>query len=322
MYNDMQIQIHHLEQEAYCAVLRAFKAQADAITWEKESLITELRKELRVSDDEHRDLLSRVNADDVIKRIREWRQSIGHQAAMPNPSHTMSNAQRMQSGPLHFHSMNASVAPSSLNQGSGPARGRKRPKANISSGPVGTSHVMNQSSAANRHTATALSNPLIGRRVMTRWPDDNNFYEAVIIDYDPIQRRHALAYDKDTPNETSEWVALAEIPPADIRWVGEDPSELVAGGVSLQGHAEGGEVTGQSVQFPPNQIGSGNKLPEDIEIFDTDTLIKEVERVFNSSNPDPAEVELAKKMLREQEQALVDAIAVLATITEGDSGNI
>lgn len=30
---DMEIQIHQLEQEAYSSVLRAFKAQADAITW-------------------------------------------------------------------------------------------------------------------------------------------------------------------------------------------------------------------------------------------------------------------------------------------------
>lgn len=37
---------------------------------EKESLITELRKELRVSDQEHRELLNRVNADEVIQRIR------------------------------------------------------------------------------------------------------------------------------------------------------------------------------------------------------------------------------------------------------------
>ena len=37
---------------------------------EKESLITELRKELRVSDEEHRELLSRVNADEMIRRIR------------------------------------------------------------------------------------------------------------------------------------------------------------------------------------------------------------------------------------------------------------
>lgn len=100
---DMETQIHQLEQEAYSSVLRAFKAQADAITWvyfflvvsstimflkfllglrdlyshltyfvfqEKESLITELRKELRLSNEEHRELLGRVNADDVIRRIR------------------------------------------------------------------------------------------------------------------------------------------------------------------------------------------------------------------------------------------------------------
>lgn len=33
MHSDMEAQIHLLEQEAYCAVLRAFKAQSDAITW-------------------------------------------------------------------------------------------------------------------------------------------------------------------------------------------------------------------------------------------------------------------------------------------------
>lgn len=30
---DMEAQIHQLEKEAYSSVLRAFKAQADAITW-------------------------------------------------------------------------------------------------------------------------------------------------------------------------------------------------------------------------------------------------------------------------------------------------
>lgn len=40
------------------------------LSQEKESLITELRKELRVSDEEHRELLLRVNADDMIRRIR------------------------------------------------------------------------------------------------------------------------------------------------------------------------------------------------------------------------------------------------------------
>lgn len=30
---DMEYEIHHLEQIAYGAVLRAFKAQSDALTW-------------------------------------------------------------------------------------------------------------------------------------------------------------------------------------------------------------------------------------------------------------------------------------------------
>ena len=33
-------------------------------------MITELRKELRVSDDEHREILTLVNRDDIIQRIR------------------------------------------------------------------------------------------------------------------------------------------------------------------------------------------------------------------------------------------------------------
>lgn len=84
MQNDMETQIHNIEQEAYTSVLRAFKAQSDAITWEKESLITELRKELRVSDEEHRELLSRVNADDIIHNIREWRKGNGLQSGAVN----------------------------------------------------------------------------------------------------------------------------------------------------------------------------------------------------------------------------------------------
>lgn len=104
-HGDLESEIHQVEQEAYTGVLRAFKVQSDAISWvcmykkknlvltvlvailctclfcvenkkciffvqEKESLITELRKELRVSDDEHRELLNKVNEDVAIRRMR------------------------------------------------------------------------------------------------------------------------------------------------------------------------------------------------------------------------------------------------------------
>jgi hypothetical protein len=34
-------------------------------------------------------------------------------------------------------------------------------------------------------TGSATVNPLVGRRVQTRWPDDNAFYEAQIANYNP-----------------------------------------------------------------------------------------------------------------------------------------
>ncbi|CAO2169613.1 unnamed protein product [Urochloa humidicola] len=74
--------IHQIEQQAYTGVLRAFKMQSDALTWEKESLITELRRELKVSDEEHRVLLNKVNEEEAVHRIRQSRQGGGMQSSL------------------------------------------------------------------------------------------------------------------------------------------------------------------------------------------------------------------------------------------------
>lgn len=82
----MDFQIHCIETEAYGAVLRAFIAQSEVLSWDKEELITELRKELRVSDVEHREILAKINLDDSIKSIREWRKgSDGQHLSAMNP---------------------------------------------------------------------------------------------------------------------------------------------------------------------------------------------------------------------------------------------
>ncbi|RFS87765.1 hypothetical protein CH426_26470, partial [Klebsiella aerogenes] len=70
--------------------------------------------------------------------------------------------------------------------------------------------------------------------------------------------------------------------------------------------------------FPPSQNG-GRKGSDDIQLLHTDTLIKEVERVFGASHPDPLEVEKAKKVLKEHEQALLEAISRLGEISDGES---
>ncbi|KAI9152972.1 hypothetical protein LWI28_003835 [Acer negundo] len=338
MHIDMEVQIHQLEKEAYCAVLRAFKAQADAITWEKEGLITELRKELRVSDDEHRELLTKVNADDIIKRIRDWRNADGDQATrlataqpvhdlLPSPSVSASRKRQKTSQsrvqPLHSLSrINSMQYPST--------------------GPVGSRSFINRSSsgaisANDTSEAGALDN-LIGRKVWTRWPEDNNFYEAVVTDYNPAEGRHALVYyDSSTREETWEWVDLKEIPREDIRWEGQDASISYRGGNNGQGRGmkkhigrvgpipgagKGrGSAKGQG-QFRKEFMSSQNrieKVSENIELLNTETLVKEVERIVDAINPDPLELAKAKKMLKEHEQALVDAIAKLGDASDGES---
>jgi hypothetical protein len=55
-------------------------------------------------------------------------------------------------------------------------------------GPPGGSRSASGAVATNDHAeAAAPCNPLIGRKVLTRWPEDNNFYEAVITDYNAAE---------------------------------------------------------------------------------------------------------------------------------------
>ncbi|KAG4382039.1 hypothetical protein AAZX31_15G252000 [Glycine max] len=370
---DMETQIHQLEKEAYSSVLRAFKAQADVITWEKESLTTELRKELRLSNEELRELLGHVNADDVIQNIREWRQAGGNQLGVLSfgqaihdsiPSPPISASRKKQKitpsalsqsfgGPSPFHpqSVDAPVQ-SSLVEKRGPVSGSKGKKHKPGHALPGVSSIKQYPSSGlggrnqvpNRVTSGTVMgelaegaslDSLVGRRVRTRWPDDNNFYEAVISDYNRSEGLHALFYDLGTANESWEWVNLSEMSPADIQWVGEDPGvnrrqgfggsgngmRRSVGRGSVPGVGKGrGTAKGQSRKdFLPSQNGIGMKTPDDIQILHTDTLVKEVERVFNAKHPDALEIEQVKKVLKDHEQALIDAIARLADLSDGES---
>ncbi|CAO2188950.1 unnamed protein product [Urochloa humidicola] len=368
---DMETQIHQLEQEAYCSVLRAFKAQSDAITWEKESLITELRKELRVSDKEHRELLNRVNSDDIIRRIREWRESTGglqmnsvnnaQRLHDPVPSPTTSARKRQKTSQpipsasvpapsgMHSQPLAASMQPSSSGAKKAAPSGTKMKKTKpgqkipggppvkslpSSAGPSGRGPVTNRNTSAVLPPEGPQLNPLINRKVMTRWPDDNSFYEAVITDYDAAKDLYALVYDMNTAHETWEWVDFKEMAAEDVRWEGEEPDlNLIGRGAPVHGVKKsthrGGPMSGagrgrgpQKNSFkkdhPLSQNGVGKKSSDYIEILHTETLIKEVERVFSAGNPDPLEMERAKKVLKEHEQSLIDAIARLAEASDGE----
>ncbi|CAH8383679.1 unnamed protein product [Eruca vesicaria subsp. sativa] len=367
---DMEAQIHHTEKEAYFSLLRAFRAQADAITWEKDSLIADMRKELRVSHEEHRELLARVNADDTIRRIREWRQSGGMCNAaqvvhdtLPSPSMSASVKKHKPNQPVPsqpFASSSPSFHPQAdpthpfaswkAKRGSFPSVKEKKQRpvlpGSSSVKPI-LYHPLDQpprGQVMNRlpSVPTSSSEPakgtgpesFVGRRVRTRWPEDNTFYEAAIAKYDPVEGRHALVYDIGTLNEAWEWVKLAEISPRDIEWVAEDPGVGDRHGYNGQGHAlnrttgpnsvpqRGSSLAKTTIKNEPrtSQNGTtGKRKHVDIRLRPTNVLIREVERVLGSHNPDPQELERAKRVLEEQEHALVGAITKLGDISSGEN---
>ena len=114
-------------------------------------------------------------------------------------------------------------------------------------GLTGSGQVNNRGSLGafvSNENAEGTAEPLIGRKVWTRWPEDNSFYEAVITDYNHAevcfssnfillhmwtwvildrvvpyfgQGRHALVYDINTAHETWEWVNLKEVLPSPLK---------------------------------------------------------------------------------------------------------
>lgn len=60
-----------------------------------------------------------------------------------------------------------------------------------SSGTAGGRHFINRSSssvlASHAPPEAASFDPYIGKKVWTRWPEDNHFYEAVITDYNSTE---------------------------------------------------------------------------------------------------------------------------------------
>lgn len=329
-HNDLESEVHLVEQEAYTGVLRAFKVQSDALSWEKESLISELRKELRVSDEEHRELLNKVNEDGAIRRMRELRQGGETQSGLHRGSRVLHDGEpgtaAKRQRPSHLFSSHSSglqspvMPPHSVPPSAkwGPSSASKGKKAKPMT-PVGLPSMDPTS--------------LISRKVFTRWPDDNNFYEATITRYNPATGEHALVYDMGKPTETWESVRLSDMAPEDIRWDLDDqgmsnrdswgPSGPVLKRhqsnngtmvVSGRGRVRLSQNEHKDYAAPPNGI---NRNIGQIDVPNTQSVVIEVERVL--SNPNIREIEKAKKLLTDQEQSLLDAIASLDEASDSES---
>lgn len=66
-------------------------------------------------------------------------------------------------------------------------------KVQYPSGPAGRGQFGSRIGGHPNERPQGSFDPLIGRKVKTRWPDDNNFYQAVITDYNPVEVYLSLA---------------------------------------------------------------------------------------------------------------------------------
>ncbi|XP_010932670.1 protein EMSY-LIKE 3 isoform X6 [Elaeis guineensis] len=249
---NMEFQIHRMEAEAYGAVLRAFIAQSDVLSWGKEGLISELRKELRVSDVEHREILGKINSDDSIKSIRELRKNADAQVTTMNASsfdpNSISHISRKKLKPGH---MTVSLSP-------------KYPP-----------HAQPSPTAAPSSLATHARED--------HWSDKASVFSPkgdVGQALTPVHQRQAPSTGK------------------------------ARGSLIVQTSKKGFVHSGVENLKPRSDI---------IEILATDQLIHEVERICSVENPDPAQIEKVKIMLRGHERALLEAIGRLADVSDDDS---
>lgn len=236
-----QQQVRKLELEAYAAVLRAFGAQSEVLTWAKERLMSDLRKELRVTEEQHWMILGEV--DDVLREYwpgggassRMLLAAAGSTAAvMDGNANTLQSRKKQKTTEPVGSPFVESAAIAAASTGGGWTQGGVSTKRGGGGG-VGAPRAKKAAAlkpvVASQPGFLGFDIPVdnwLGRRVKTRWPDDTCFYEAVITRYDRERGLHALVYDMDTLDETWEWVNLKDMNKNDLLWV-DAPRVSLAG---------------------------------------------------------------------------------------------
>ncbi|RYR51671.1 hypothetical protein Ahy_A06g026646 [Arachis hypogaea] len=207
LQGNMDTLIHQIEKEAYSHVLLAFKCQSDVLTWcfkshllwlcihqEKADLMVELRKELRVSDDEHTQLLTQRKKMMMENAIREWRKTSCYKPA-----------QHVHDDSLHS---TISSSPKKHNSSSQP----HRPAASSAGGRI----IINGSS----YSVVPPKKPI--REEAIAGKARNEIHEAGIAINKAPMGKNGLYYDSGEANEMEEWVNLNKMRAEDTEWENEE----------------------------------------------------------------------------------------------------
>lgn len=163
-----------LEQEAYMAVMRALAVKP--MDWGKEKLLTDLRKELNITNDQHAQFLGTVMEDEIVLHVRE-----------KGPSAKVSKDLRKK----------VEGAKSTIAGATTPtAKKAKKDKSKPQTGAV--------ASGQRKAPSAPKIDEYVGKKVKRWWQDEGAWFDGIVTDYKPEQG-HCIVYDFNTENESFEW---------------------------------------------------------------------------------------------------------------------
>ncbi|KAG9452053.1 hypothetical protein H6P81_004957 [Aristolochia fimbriata] len=240
-------EIHSMEKEAYAAVMRALSAQSGSIAIDKLPLISELRKELRVSDLEEREILSGVESNDMIREIRQLRKQNTVQQSLLSKTKKASVPLLPSSDDYSLdQQMRTTMVPNS-------------------SFPVYHSHAQQLAHVS----VVTHGNKRLGEGQLDSTPEIRHVSKPVSSNklLPSMNRRFLMQTKNSLPN------------PCVGRYI--------------------------------------NKYYE-FQVPATDKIIKKIEKIFKTRNSEPAVMKSAKLLLKNCEEALVEAIEKIDKITDED----
>ncbi|XP_019059324.1 PREDICTED: protein EMSY-LIKE 2-like isoform X2 [Tarenaya hassleriana] len=176
--------IREMQRQAYFVVLRAFAAESEQVS-SRMTTLKDLMRELNVTFQLHKHYEKVIGNDQMLQQLRIDSSEVEEEEEKPQQEEMMTSRDK--------HEENAMPSAPGIRPASSERWSRISPES------------------------------LIGRVVYVRMPEDDDYIQFTVSDYDADKEQHLLQSNSNTMEDPSSWFDLRQIPSQDIMWEGEDP---------------------------------------------------------------------------------------------------
>mmetsp|Transcript_18609 Transcript_18609/g.35454 ORF Transcript_18609/g.35454 Transcript_18609/m.35454 type:complete len:311 (-) Transcript_18609:699-1631(-) len=259
--------------DAYTSVMKAFFDLGE-LSWTKDSVLTDLRRELGITSDEHDDIKQMIVREANFRSVSRGHIQGGVHATKKQKPSPAPPPEPTRHG--HSSQSGSKVLPPL------PKAASKKSMAKDAPAPARTPTQQGRGQKVVLPLAPGADpSTLIGEKV--RWLWDGNWCDCVISDYDLNCNKHCLVFDFNTGNETWEWVELGSLSTKELVFCGGPKANLsktpTQNHVTPSKHAVGGK-------FKKGAKTKGGSKARGQMTIDTEKLSAELDRVQSKDGLD------------------------------------